>query len=272
FPLTDELKNKVNQWRLVAKGDKDLYTNLAIRFVQDQVRYLGLEMGQYTHQPHSPALVYHQRFGDCKDKALLLAILLQQEKIPAYVALVNTVKSTAMNEAAPSSGEFDHAIVAIERSSGYIYVDATMAYQRGEPVNIYIPNYGYALLLREGEKQLQPIEPGAIYNTNVEEKLEVTSADSCRLKVTTLYIGGAADAQRSSFADASARDLEDSYRQYYIKTYEGIRVAAPVVVEDDSAKNQLTVNEEYTMPSLWRTSEKGKKEVAIFSRGIYDQI
>jgi transglutaminase-like putative cysteine protease len=42
-----------------------------LRFVQDDVRYMGIEMGVHSHKPHPPAQVFRQRFGDCKDKAYL---------------------------------------------------------------------------------------------------------------------------------------------------------------------------------------------------------
>ena len=272
YPITGELKTKISQWREQAKGDKDLFANMATRFVQDQVRYLGLEIGTYTHQPHAPAAVLRQRFGDCKDKALLLATILQQENIPAYVALVNTTTRSKLKDATPSASQFDHAIVAIERSSGYIYVDATMSYQRGELASVYIPDYGYALLLREGQTELQPIEAGEIYSTVIVEKLFVARKDSCRLRVNTVFNGGAADITRASLAEVASKDLEDSYRDYYIKNYEGIQVAKPVVISDDSSKNELTVEEDYIMPSLWHEDSKGKKSIEIFAKSVYEQV
>jgi hypothetical protein len=272
YPLTAELENRIKKWQLIAKGDKDLYANMAIRFVQDQVRYLGLEMGAFTHQPHPPATVYHQRFGDCKDKALLLATLLQHENIPAWVALVNTTNRSKLAEAAPSTGEFDHAIVAVERSSGFIYIDATAAWQRGELVNTYIPDYGFALLLKNGEHGLQPVSPGYIYNTSIEEKLDVPYRDSCHMSVNSLYIGGAADDARSNMAENSAKDLEDSYTRYYSKAYNGISLATPLAIADDSTKNEITIGEHYTMPSLWRSNAKGKRSVDVFARPVYDWV
>ena len=272
YPLTGELENRIKKWRLIANGDKDLYANMAIRFVQDQVRYLGLEIGAFTHQPHPPATVYHQRFGDCKDKALLLVTLLQHENIPAWVALVNTVSRSKLAEAAPSTGEFDHAIVAIERSSGFIYIDATAAYQRGEIVNTYIPDYGYALLLRSGGDKLQPVSPGFVYSTNIEETLEAPYTDSCRLQVTSVYIGGAADDTRSNLAENSSKELEDTYVRYYNRTYNGIRMISPLAISDDSSKNEITVTEDYRIPSLWHSTAKGKTGIDVFTRTVYDYL
>ena len=52
--------------------------------MQDEVRYLGLENGISAYKPSSPNKVYNQRFGDCKDKSLLLVTMLNQMNIEAY--------------------------------------------------------------------------------------------------------------------------------------------------------------------------------------------
>jgi transglutaminase-like putative cysteine protease len=33
---------------------------------------MGIEMGQYSHKANNPERVFKQRYGDCKDKSLLL--------------------------------------------------------------------------------------------------------------------------------------------------------------------------------------------------------
>ena len=160
YNIPEDLKSKIAKWRAMSKGDKEMFANLATRFVQDDIRYLGLETGVYSHKPHQPADVFQQRYGDCKDKALLLTTILRQENIPAYVALVSTVRRSQLQFATPSIDDFDHAIVAVERSSGFLFIDATMNFQRGEFSTTYIPNYGYALLVKDGEDKLQPDRTG----------------------------------------------------------------------------------------------------------------
>ncbi len=61
----------------------------ALRFVQDDVRYLGIEMGANSHRPHDATQVLEQRFGDCKDKAVLLVSLLRALGLEAEPALVD---------------------------------------------------------------------------------------------------------------------------------------------------------------------------------------
>ena len=272
FPLPAALQAQIAAWRKTANGNKDLFADLATRFVQDQVRYLGLEIGEYTHQPHSPAQVYLHRFGDCKDKALLLASILQQEQIPAYVALVNTTSRQTLAEAAPSAEEFDHAIVAIERPSGYSYIDPTVDLQRGGLDGRYIPDYGYALVVREGQNALQPAASNGVYKTHIIETMDVRYNDSTRFEVNTWYAGGAADNMRSSMSNASIRDVEETNRQFYAKFYDGIQLAGPLKITDDSVNNEYSIRESYAIPDVWRTADNGKESFDVFAKSVYDHF
>ena len=272
YSIPEDLKLKIAKWHALAKGDKEMFANLATRFVQDEIRYLGLETGIYTHKPHLPGKVFEQRFGDCKDKALLLTVILQQENIPAFVALVNTTSRSRLTLATPSTNEFDHAIVAIERSSGYLFVDATISYQRGEFSTTYIPDYGYALIIRDGVNNLQPIEPGYPNTTSITEKLELPFTDSGRLTVETIHKGGAADNFRSILASMSRKEMSESFVQYYVTNYDGIRPVQNFETSDDSIRNELILKESYIIPSLWKETKPGKISVDLNAKSVYEKI
>jgi len=267
YSLPAGLLKKIAGWRAIAKGDKDLFANLAARFVQNDVRYLGLEIGANTHRPHAPAEVFSQLYGDCKDKALLLTIILQQEGIPAYVALVSTVIRNQLVNAGPSPAVFDHAIVGIHRSdSSYIFVDPTIADQRGELTSLFVPAYGYALLLKDGQRRLQPVTPGHIYDFTIIENLVAKMDDTARYTINSVYTGGAADEQRHTFAESSIKDIEESYREYYAATFDGIQKGSDISYSDDSIKNEFKVTETYAIPQLWQTGGKGTKSFDYYAR------
>ncbi len=274
YPLPAALRTRQAEWLRAAKGDKDLYANLATRFVQNEVRYLGLEMGVNTHQPHSPAEVYNQRFGDCKDKALLLTILLQQQGIPAYTALVNTDIRSQMNQAAPSPGDFDHAIVAIEKGNGsYRFIDPTIPNQRGEFPDLYVPDYGYALVLKEGLTSLQPASAGDIYDYFITETLQAPFFDTARYTITYTYKGGAADEERSAIAETSIKNLEKHSLSRYKDLFEDIHQDGPFALSDDSLKNEFTISKHYSIPELWSVKDGERAfnfSVAILSAEFSD--
>jgi transglutaminase-like putative cysteine protease len=58
-------------------------------YLDREVRYTGIEFGEAALMPHDPADTLSRKYGDCKDKATLLATMLRAAGIPAYVALLN---------------------------------------------------------------------------------------------------------------------------------------------------------------------------------------
>lgn len=274
YSLPAELENKIAALRKESKGNKFTFTSLATRFVQDQVRYLGLEIGIHTHRPHNPGEVFKQRFGDCKDKALLLAMMLRRENIPAYVALVNTSDKSKLGELQPSPSAFNHAIVAIDDVNTYQFIDPTISYQRGDLAGLYIPAYGYALILKEGTERLERIKPGYKKSTTIVETFNVSNKreGTSSLEVVSEFEGASADNNRSNLADNSVDDMEESFKRYYTKLYDSIQLEKDIDIKDDSLANIITVKERYSIPEIWREEEKGKKSFRIFANPIYEQL
>jgi hypothetical protein len=107
---------------------------------------------------------------------------------------------------------------------------------------------------------------------SIEETMQVHFNDSTRFSIITSYSGGAADNMRGYISNASLKDIEDEYRQLYVKAYEGIQSNRPIEMKDDSAANRYTVSEYYSIPDVWRTNDKGRKSFDIFARPVYDRI
>lgn len=82
----------------------------ALRFVQGQIRYLGVEIGAGSHAPSAPAVVLQRRFGDCKDKSLLAVTMLRSLGIDAEPALVNTNARRGIAGWLATPSAFDHVI------------------------------------------------------------------------------------------------------------------------------------------------------------------
>lgn len=112
-----------------------------IQTVQDEIRYLGFESGMGAYKPNPPTMVYSQRYGDCKDKSLLLVALLQSLGIDACPVLVHTSEGLVLNERLPGYNAFNHCVVYFPYQGLDIYIDPTLSYQGGQLGNIYFPDY-----------------------------------------------------------------------------------------------------------------------------------
>jgi hypothetical protein len=266
YKLPEKLLARMTAWKNQSAGDQDMFANLALRFVQNEIRYLGIEIGTNSHQPHAPEMVFEQGFGDCKDKALLLTMILKHENIEAYVALTNTEEKEYLSQAAPSALAFDHAIVAVKRGNHFMFIDPTISFQRGEFINNYIPAYGWALVIQPGGNNLSHVEPGNLNYTFVVENLTVSLYDTSSLTVSTDYKGGAADDIRYELSESSQKEMQDNYLSYYNKVFDGAETDSAISVDDDSLKNVIRIMESYKIPKVWEINQDGKKEVYTYAK------
>jgi hypothetical protein len=99
----------------IAAADRDPARRIAavLRLVQRDIRYLGIEVGLGSHAPAAPATIFQRRFGDCKDKALLMIAMLRVLGLETNAALVHTSARQETAKALPSPGAFNHVLVQV---------------------------------------------------------------------------------------------------------------------------------------------------------------
>lgn len=93
------------------------------RHVVRNTRYVGLEFGIHGYKPYRTTEVYDRRFGDCKDKASLLKVMLQEAGIESHLVLVRTRDQGPLPEDLASLAAFNHAIVYVPEFD--LYLDGT---------------------------------------------------------------------------------------------------------------------------------------------------
>lgn len=86
-------------------------------FVQKNIRYFVIEMGIGGYQPHPAGDIFRGRYGDCKDKATLLAAMLSSVGIHSTLLMVDTERGVIDPNAPSIVG--NHMIGAIEIPKGY---------------------------------------------------------------------------------------------------------------------------------------------------------
>jgi hypothetical protein len=86
--------------------------NALAAFAQHEVRYVAIEIGIGGYQPHAAGEIFTNRYGDCKDKATVLAALLKEIGIDSYYVMATTNRGEIDRNFATMAG-FNHAILAI---------------------------------------------------------------------------------------------------------------------------------------------------------------
>jgi transglutaminase-like putative cysteine protease len=236
--------------------DSEAYVLQAIRFVQDEIRYLGFESGLNSHKPHAPLQVYQQRFGDCKDKSLLLSTLLQIKGIESYPILINTTYVDKLSEQLPSVNAFDHCVVQIKLKDKTIYVDPTINDQGGKLENTYFPYYKKGLIISGTTKDLIDLPRPISSSTREIQTFKMDSiGGGSVLEIETIYSGNEADYQRSYFSKNSLESIQKAYLDYYGNQYPDIKTSEIIKTLDKRDSNQFVVTEYYKISTFWKKSE-----------------
>jgi hypothetical protein len=247
----------------------------ALQFVQDEIRYTGLEAGIGGYKPRNPADVFRQRFGDCKDKSLLLCYMLKELGLEAYPALVNTTDRKGIIDWLPSPNAFNHCVVQVQHGDVYWY-DPTISLQGGNYHNRYFGNLGYALVIKPGTKELTKIESPRASKTQVKEVFTMEDVGGpVNLAVTTQYYGYEADQMRQQFAAANLKETEKSYLNYTAKTFPQVVVKAPLRYEDNRAGNVFTTYESYEVSNFWMAPDSthpGQLEGSVYPQTLRDKL
>jgi hypothetical protein len=104
----------------LSSGESDVLPKIdaLYTYVSRQIRYVAIEIGIGGYQPHLPADVYKNKYGDCKDKASLLISMLNKIGLRGYPALVGTRGDVEADPTAPTLATFDHMIVALPVPAG----------------------------------------------------------------------------------------------------------------------------------------------------------
>jgi hypothetical protein len=223
----------------------------AIRFVQDDIRYLGIEMGRGSHEPRQPSVVMEQRYGDCKDKALFLAALLRALGVEAYPALVNTKLRGHLDGYLPSPFLFDHVITEVLDGVKTYWIDGTLSDQGGTLATIDTPSDERALIVKPQTNALAKIVVSSHGNINVEEIISGSDKQRMTLEVTSTYSGRDADDMRAELAGQSLADVAKSHLNRYAADHPRIAALGAPSIEDDRLRNVIVLRERYAIRDLW---------------------
>lgn len=122
-----------------------------IQYLQDEFRYLSVDLENGGWIPAQPAVVARRRYGDCKDLAWLAASVLRAWGLTACPILVATGLRERVQELRPMALLFNHAVVEVEIGERARWFDLTMRNQGGDFATEVMPWFGIGL----------PVVPGA---------------------------------------------------------------------------------------------------------------
>jgi len=237
----------------------------ALSKVQDDIRYLSLNVDLGGQIPASPGVVLQRHYGDCKDKSFLLAHMLRLLGISAQPVLVNSLLRQTVGELLPTPDAFNHAIVKYEIDGQLRWVDATLPLQGGGATDRLVPDFRLGLPVGPGVTDLEPI-PALPAKNDKYELREIFSLDSrpghpSILTVEIKASGLNAENMRRDIANVGKDELARRREQFYRQLFPELQRSGTLQWEDDRIRNEFRLTETFDLLNILTPAEDRKRFV-----------
>lgn len=190
----------------------------ALRFVQDQIRYVYVGLDGANYRPASADETWSRRFGDCKAKTAVLLALLNQLGVEAEPALVNSKGGDGTNERLPNPGLFDHVVVRAKIASRTYWLDGTRLGDKYLDM-LPPPPFRWALPLRSAGAELVSVPATTSLYPQIITVLDIDAtagpSRDAKIRAKDVYRGDDAFQIKSQLASLSPQDADRAVRTYW---------------------------------------------------------
>lgn len=206
-------------------------------FVRRDVRYVAVEVGVGGFRPAAAQDTLTRRWGDCKDKALLLIDLLREVGIDAYPVLLRSDERGRIEPDFPAPDGFNHAIAAVPVAElgpaaglppdapvadGFLFLDATQTVGGLDWLQPGAQDQAVLVVRPEGSRLVHTPSRPALETTALDVTAEVTAdgaiAGQANLRLTGDW--GAALGER--FRTSPPAELEQDVRRIFNRLLPGV--------------------------------------------------
>jgi hypothetical protein len=216
-------------------------------YVQRELHYEAIEFGRRAYMPKTARETLRDRYGDCKDHAVLLVSMLNAVGVPAQLALVNI--NQRVLPGLPSIDQFDHMIVSVPVEGARLYIDST---DKDLRLGTTPPRYmagNHALVLGE-TPELLPIPEFAVGDSGlqVEREIERIADDQLRVTEVGVFSGYQAADIRGQLREIEASEVLGTMQRWVADRYSDAIVDDAFVDNVFDAGGELVVELQYRLP------------------------
>jgi lipoprotein NlpI len=240
----------------------------ALEFVQSEIRYFSVSLGESSHRPSQPDVVVQRRYGDCKDKSLLLMTLLEALGIESKPVLLSSSMRKGLDKMLPSPQLFSHAIVQVTVNGKVFYLDPTLLGQHGRLERMGQIHEGAQLLVVAPESRELSVLATANARDLVRSEVAETAtlpkfnADG-QLQVRQVWRGAMAEALRVLQQRLPPDELVKSVGDPMETRYPDAKLLGEPDIQDDRINNVFSMTAQYSVPKL--AVERGAYWLVRFS-------
>jgi tetratricopeptide (TPR) repeat protein len=253
-------------------GSRNDVIRRIVAALHKNVRYTGVEFGESSLVPEFPSETLKRRYGDCKDKAMLLVAMLRSAGIAANLALLDTGPGREINPDLPGMGLFDHAIVYLPATGAEpeLWIDATASYSKIGTLPWM--DYGRnALVVSESTQALRQT-PELTADQNIHREFrEFTLAEYGMAKIVeTNDLIGPEDADYRDYYSSDSKEIRENGESYVKDMY--LADSLTSIEHGDLSDLEKPAAIKFTTTGKRGNTDLARAVVAIRVEGLFERV
>ncbi len=249
FIITDDIKNEAQSLT------KDCHTTedkirILYNYIQT-IRYIAIELGRGGIIPNKPDIIFRRKYGDCKDKSILLLSLLKSIDIKANPVLVLTSDEGKIDPNFPS-WNFNHMIVKATVNGKDYWMDPTVEHCRLGELPYQCQDNNVLLLNDDGTSEIETTPPSTSNDNEklITEKVDVKDGNTAKFDISIVYKGEFNLSYRSFFTDRSKDDMIKYCQSLVAQDYLNAKVIKYSLENLDSINSDLILHFDILVPNI----------------------
>lgn len=235
-----------------------------IQSIQDDYRYLSVDLESGGWIPMSPATVARRRYGDCKDLAWLASCVLRSWGVPSRPMLVGSGLRSQVKSLLPSTTLFNHAVIEVGLGGQPRWFDLTLRAQGGSFAQRCVPWFGCGLPV-EAEAGALATQPGlrsaATYAVRETIFLDTRRGKPSVVEIRLRVTGWQADhLRRTRLSQGTEEFAKEHLKQAQQRYYKAVRLGT-LNWRDDRDRNVCEVAESFEFTEAVTTDEGGGRVI-----------
>ena len=264
-PQGDEFRSVANRIRSLPTEQERVVA--ALEFAQSQIRYFSVSLGESSHRPTAPDEVLRRRYGDCKDKSLLLIALLRELGFESKPVFLQLGRRGGLEKTLPSPQFFDHVIVRAMVGGKPYFLDPTRLGQHGQ-LDRFGQAHEHAQILvvapDTAALSLIPADANDVVSDETTERATLARfGEEGRLDMRRVWHGVGAERFRVQFERASREQVIRMVGDAMERRYPGAKLDGDPTIKDDRVNNAFSITASYKIPKL--ANEVGGNWAVAFS-------
>lgn len=195
-------------------------------YVVSNIRYVTWEFGVHGFKPYKASQIFSRKFGDCKDKALLMNVMFRELGIRAWPVLLRATEPRGEQDLGlPMFEHFNHCISCVELDDGSrLYLDGTAGFHAPDTLPSMDAGARVVIVKDTGAELAETQLPEPSGNSSSRKSTVRLEASGSARVTCQIEVGGEPAAEaRYRFANVEKRILH--LEREFGTLYPGARIA-----------------------------------------------